>query len=141
MILLDSDHVSVLVDQRQSLRNVLLARLDVADDKLGLPVAVLEEHMRGWMAAIHKVRDVYKQVVPYMRLMKLVDFTREWPILGWNELAADHFTRLRRLKVRIGTQDLKIASIALANDALLLSANLRDFEQVPQLRVEDWLHI
>ncbi|MCX7429028.1 MAG: hypothetical protein NTW96_25805 [Planctomycetia bacterium] len=30
-------------------------------------------------------------------------------------------------------------SIALANGALLLSANLRDFEQVPNLRVENWL--
>ena len=35
--------------------------------------------------------------------------------------------------------DLKIASIALANGVLLLSANLRDFEQVPNLRVENWL--
>ena len=37
------------------------------------------------------------------------------------------------------TQDLKIASLALANDALLLSANLRDFEQVSGLSVESWL--
>jgi tRNA(fMet)-specific endonuclease VapC len=35
--------------------------------------------------------------------------------------------------------DLKIAAIALANDALVLSANLREFGRVPGLRVEDWL--
>jgi tRNA(fMet)-specific endonuclease VapC len=35
--------------------------------------------------------------------------------------------------------DLRIAAIALANDALLLSANQRDFGKVPRLRVEDWL--
>ena len=35
--------------------------------------------------------------------------------------------------------DIKIASIAIANDALVLSANLRDFELVPGLRVENWL--
>jgi len=46
---------------------------------------------------------------------------------------------LRRAKVRIGTMDLKIASIALVHDALLLSANLRDFRQVPGLEVENWL--
>jgi tRNA(fMet)-specific endonuclease VapC len=39
----------------------------------------------------------------------------------------------------IGTMDLKIASIALAHSATLLSANLRDFRQVPNLSVEDWL--
>jgi tRNA(fMet)-specific endonuclease VapC len=36
--------------------------------------------------------------------------------------------------------DLKIATIALVHDALLLSANLRDFQQVPDLRVADWIN-
>lgn len=60
-------------------------------------------------------------------------------MIEWNEPAADHFVRLRKSHLRIGTQDLKIACTALAHDALLLSANLCDFEQVPGLRVEDWL--
>jgi tRNA(fMet)-specific endonuclease VapC len=60
-------------------------------------------------------------------------------ILPFNELAADRFEALRKQPVRIGTMDLKIASIALAADALLLSANLRDFERVPGLRVGNWL--
>lgn len=42
-------------------------------------------------------------------------------------------------KIRIGTQDLKIAAIPLANDALLQSANLRDFERVPELSLKNWL--
>ncbi len=35
--------------------------------------------------------------------------------------------------------DLKIASIVLAHGAMLLSANIGDFNQVMDLRVEDWL--
>jgi tRNA(fMet)-specific endonuclease VapC len=35
--------------------------------------------------------------------------------------------------------DLKIASIALAHDATLLTRNTRDFAQVPGLRIENWL--
>jgi tRNA(fMet)-specific endonuclease VapC len=140
MILLDSDHVSILVDPRESKRADLLSRLQTTSDAVCLPVVVVEEHLRGWLAAIHKVRDVYQQVVPYLRLIKVVDFSRAWPIINWNEPAADHFTRLRRCRLRLGTQDLKIASIALAHDATLLSANLVDFERVPDLRVEDWLH-
>jgi predicted nucleic acid-binding protein len=35
--------------------------------------------------------------------------------------------------------DLTIASIALVYDALVLSANLHDFQKVPGLRLENWL--
>jgi tRNA(fMet)-specific endonuclease VapC len=61
-------------------------------------------------------------------------------MLHFDVQSANIFKALRAQKVRIGTQDLKIAAIAPANDALLLSANLRDFQQVPNLRVEDWLY-
>jgi len=54
-------------------------------------------------------------------------------------LAADQCRLLRGLGIRIGSQDLKIAAIAIVNDALLLSANLHDFRQVPELMVESWL--
>ena len=48
------------------------------------------------------------------------------------------FERLRQQRVRIGTMDLKIAAIALGYNALVLSDNLRDFQQVPGLHAEDW---
>jgi tRNA(fMet)-specific endonuclease VapC len=35
--------------------------------------------------------------------------------------------------------DLKIASIALANGATLLTRNTRDFQKVPGLQIENWL--
>jgi tRNA(fMet)-specific endonuclease VapC len=52
--------------------------------------------------------------------------------------AAEQFQRLQLLRLRIGTMDMKIAAIALANDATLLTRNLADFGKVPGLRVEDW---
>jgi tRNA(fMet)-specific endonuclease VapC len=45
---------------------------------------------------------------------------------------------LKLQKVRIGTMDLKIASIALSRNAVLVSRNLKDFEEVPNLVVKDW---
>ena len=39
----------------------------------------------------------------------------------------------------IATRNLKIAAISLASNALLLTANRRDFEKVPGLRFENWL--
>jgi tRNA(fMet)-specific endonuclease VapC len=46
---------------------------------------------------------------------------------------------LRQAKIRVGTSDLKIAAVALTINALLLTANRQDFEQVPGLRFANWL--
>jgi tRNA(fMet)-specific endonuclease VapC len=139
VIFLDSDHLSVLLDTRDSRCLPLRARLQNAGDTPALPIVAIEEQLRGWLAKISGVHDVHRQIVPYAYLKRAFTSLREWPIQEWNEPAADHFVRLGKLRTRIGTQDLKIACIALASDALLTSANLRDFEQVPGLRVEDWL--
>lgn len=140
MILLDSDHLSILMDLRDARRQRLVARLVATDDSSAIPLIVVEEQLRAWLAPIRRLPDVHKQIKPYLRLSRLIDFLRPSTIVDWNEVAADLFKRLRSSRIRIGTQDLKIACTAIANDALLLSANLRDFEQVPGLRVEDWLH-
>ena len=52
--------------------------------------------------------------------------------------AVSEFKRLKAAKVNIGTMDLRIASIVLANSATLVSMNLRDYQKVPGLQVEDW---
>ncbi len=140
MILLDSDHISVFFDLRQSLRPSLASRLETVHEEVGLPIVAVEEHLRAWLAAIHRAREPLKQIFPYMEFSRFLDFLRNATIAAWDEPAAAHFVRLRKLAVRIGTQDLKIAAIALANGATLLSANLVDFQKVPGLHVEDWLN-
>ena len=44
-----------------------------------------------------------------------------------------------RQGLRIGSLDLKIACIALAHAAAVLTRNTTDFAQVPGLRIENWL--
>jgi tRNA(fMet)-specific endonuclease VapC len=59
--------------------------------------------------------------------------------LEWDDAAVNEFEALRRARIRVGTMDLKIASVCLAEKATLLSRNINDFGKVPRLRVEDWL--
>ena len=139
MILLDTDHLSVLANRQATGHARLIERLSAATDASALPVVSVEEQCRGWLAQVQRVRDVRKQVHPYERLARLFDFLGEWDVVPFDEAAADLFLHMRRQRVRVGTQDLKIATIALVRQALLLSANLRDFRQVPGLRVENWL--
>lgn len=85
------------------------------------------------------LRDVHRQLPAYARLGRFLDVMSDWGIVPFDERAADQFVSLRRQRIRIGTMDLKIASIARANDALLVTANLRDYSLVPDLRCENWL--
>jgi tRNA(fMet)-specific endonuclease VapC len=88
---------------------------------------------------IHRCNDVHRQVQYYDRLIGLFDFFADWLILPFDQPAADEFERLRQQGIRIGSMDLKIAAITLVNNGTLLSGNLRDFQQVMGLQVEDWL--
>ena len=73
------------------------------------------------------------------RLGQIVGVLGDWEIVPFDVLAANRFASLRRQRIRIGTMDLKIVSIALVNDALLVSANTRDYSLMPDLRCEIWL--
>ena len=141
MIILDTDHINTLQIAKGPAFDTLLGNMmGSSDQDFVTTVITLEEQMRGWMALINKSRDIERQVHPYQRLGNLVQFFARWTLLPFDEEATNQFRRLRDHKIRIGTMDLKIAAIALSQSALVLSANLRDFRQVPNLRVEDWMH-
>lgn len=140
MILLDTDHLSVLQHSDSPPALALQTRLQsVPRDDSATSAVSLEEQTRGWLAQIAAHKDVYQQVPYYRRLVELYEFYADWNVQPFDERAADEFLRLRRNGVRIGTMDLKIAAICLVEGATLLSANLKDFQQVPGLQVEDWL--
>jgi tRNA(fMet)-specific endonuclease VapC len=138
MLVLDTDHL-VELDRGSSQGAALQRKLEDAGDEVATTIISAEEQFRGWLAQLHRQRDPHEQIATYQRLQRRIAFFAAWHVLPWDTNAADILQGLRRQRVRIGTMDLKIASIVLAHDAMLLSRNLRDFQQVPNLRVEDWL--
>ena len=141
MILLDTDHATVLKYPSGIRRDRLRGRLDGLPDEeiVAVTIVTIEEQMRGWMASLAKERNSQRQVAPYRELATLFEFFSQFTIVPFDDRAATQFDVLRSAKIRIGTMDLKIAAIVQVNQGLLLSANSRDFEQVPGLRVENWL--
>jgi tRNA(fMet)-specific endonuclease VapC len=140
MILLDTDHFSTLKYRESPRCRALRDRMDATGWKeFAITIVSVEEQMRGWLTEVGRLRKVRDQVWAYEELGKFVQSLRDWEIVEFNERAVDIVEGVRRQEVRVGIMDLKIASTALANDALLLSANHRDFGKVPGLRVEDWL--
>ena len=106
---------------------------------MALPIAVVEEHLRGLFATISRAREPEPLALAYKNLQDMIALLRKRRVLPWNDDVIAIHARLHGLRIRIGTMDLRIASIALAHGGILLSRNLRDFERVPDLKVENWL--
>jgi tRNA(fMet)-specific endonuclease VapC len=139
MVILDTDLITLL-SRRDNEASIRLGRrlehLPNAD--IVTTIITYEEQMRGWLAFVAKARHLPDEIKAYDRLVVHVKFYRGIPTLPFNELAAIEFQRIRQHRIRIGTLDMKIAAIALSQKATLLSRNLRDFRQMPDLDVQDW---
>jgi tRNA(fMet)-specific endonuclease VapC len=138
MLLLDTDHVTLLDRGGPEGHNIRTRLASIPKEEVAASIISYEEQMRGWLSVINSMRGVDRQIDGYRRLERLLEFYCETPLLPFDAKAVEQFQRLWVTRIRIGTMDLKIAAIAIANDATLLTRNLSDFSKVPDLRIEDW---
>lgn len=136
--MLDTDHASEI--ERGSPIGVRLAeRLENANDDVAICIVTVDEQLRGLLNLVKRAKHADALIRSYKRLQNYLEDLTEWQILDWDERAEENFAHAAELRLRVSTMDLRIACIALANNSTLLSRNLRDFQRVPGLRVEDWL--
>ena len=138
MYLLDTDHMSVLRRGGAEALRLELRLGAVPSEEIVTCIVVYEEQMRGWMAESARMQSGTQFILPYNALATNLSIHCTMTLLHFDARAAAHFDELKRQKIRVGTQDLKIAAIALANDAILLTRNARDFSRIPALKFEDW---
>ncbi len=138
MYILDTDHLSIL--DKDTIEGFNLGRrlASVPREEVAVTIVTYEEQMRGWLSYVARANTPARQIEAYQRLRQHVETFRTIPMIDYDAKAVAEFERLWQAHVRIGTMDLKIAAIALANDATLLTRNLKDFSKVPDLRAEDW---
>jgi tRNA(fMet)-specific endonuclease VapC len=91
---------------------------------------------RGDRTSIAIINSIPRETIK--NLQDSVRFLNQFQIVAFTEADYHCFAQLRAQKVRIGTQDLRIASICLVNRLVLVTRNRQDFEQVPGLILEDW---
>jgi tRNA(fMet)-specific endonuclease VapC len=138
MLVLDTDHMSLLEWGAAESARLRERLADVSPDDLATTIISYEEQMRGWMAYVARAKSMAQQLKAYRRLRQHLDNYLQVTVLDFDEAAVEEFQRLQRERIRIGTMDLKIAAIALSRNATLLSRNTVDFNRVPNLRLEDW---
>ena len=141
LYILDTDHMSLLERLDTQAGYQIHNRMDQllsSSDSAVTTVVTFEEQLRGWMARLAKAKTVSQQVVDYRKLNQLLENYRTITVIDFDEKSALQFQALLKARIRIGTMDLKIAAITIANNATLLSRNLKDFNKVTGLNVEDW---
>ena len=138
LCVLDTDHFSEF-DRGSEAGLRLRVRMGRTDAAFFITIITVEEVMQGWLPRIKSCRTAREQIAIYERLQGSVAVLGDWDILPWDEEAVNVYETLKLRKIRTGTMDLKIASIALAYEATVLTRNTVDFAKVPGLRIENWL--
>ena len=138
IFILDTDHFSEF-DRGSGAGLRLKTRMELTDAAFFTTIITVEEVMRGWLPRIKSCKSAREQISIYERLQGSVKELGDWDILPWDEEAVNVYEALKLRKIRVGTMDLKIASIALAFEATVLTRNTVDFAKVPGLRIENWL--
>lgn len=133
--ILDTDHLSLFQRGHESLKTHFVA---LAPEQLAITIVSVEEQFRGRLAQVRRANLPEERVNAYYWLSKTVEFLRHFTILPYDAAAEAYFQTILAHKIRIGVQDLKIAAIALSQQATLLTRNKKDFGRIVSLSIEDW---
>src|SRR5262245_39272358 len=124
---LDTDSLTLLLRGQESLC-LKAAAHDPA--QLAISIITVEETLTGWYSQIRRAKKDDQRIRAYDALQQAVEFCGRVRILSFDEPASAKFHDLRAAKPRIGSNDLRIAAIALVQNAIVVTRNQSDFRQV-----------
>ncbi|MDZ8105421.1 MAG: type II toxin-antitoxin system VapC family toxin [Nostoc sp. DedQUE12a] len=105
---------------------------------IAITIVTATEQIRGRMNTVNRAESSDKLVLAYARLQDTLEDLNSINVLEFSEDAGNIYAELVRQKIRVGTQDLCIAAITLSVNGILVTRNRKDFEKVPNLRLENW---
>jgi tRNA(fMet)-specific endonuclease VapC len=114
--ILDTDHLSLYGRNHPA----LIARLLKAQIILTTTAINAEEQLRGRLAQVAQAKDGLTLSLAYQRLIETVMLLSEFKILLYDEKSDEIYQNLKLQRLRVGTQDLRIASIVIAHNAILI---------------------
>jgi tRNA(fMet)-specific endonuclease VapC len=136
MIVLDSDILTLLLTGRPRVGE----RRRREEDEVVITIVSRIETLQGRFATLLKAADGNQLLRGQERIDRAESDLAAFRTLRVDDAAAATFDVLRRNRSlrRIGRADLLIAALALANQATLVTRNLKDFRRVPGLAVDNW---
>ena len=138
MYILDTDHLSLIQRNGQEGKRILARLSAVKNPAIAVAVITYEEQVRGRLNLVSKAKTLDERIRAYAGLQQISTDYRSITVISFERAAALEHERLRKAYPRLGNMDLKIAAIAIANNATLLTRNYSDFGQITELTTEDW---
>jgi tRNA(fMet)-specific endonuclease VapC len=136
MIVLDTDTLSLVLRVHPRVSQ----RMRTAPESPVIAIVSRIEVLQGRFDSVLKAADADALLRAQSRLAAAEKDLERYTVVPFNSAAGSEFERLRQNKKvkKIGRKDLLIACIALANHATLVTRNVKDFQLVPGLRLENW---
>jgi tRNA(fMet)-specific endonuclease VapC len=135
--ILDTDHISLLQRNDPNVRQRLVT---MNPNEIFVTVVTFEEQIRGRLSQVKKAGSKELLISGYDALRETIEDYKSLNLLDFNEAAYSCYMDLLRQKIRVGTQDLRIAAIALSVSGIVVTRNQKDFGKVPNLQIENWAH-
>ncbi len=135
LYILDTDTLSLLQRSHPLLQKRIAT---IPPPQLAITIVTAEEQLRGRLAQVNKTSAGVARIEAYQHLRKAITDLGKLNVLAYDTAADATFLTLKRHFPRIGSQDLRIAAIALTQSATLVSRNQVDFGQLPNLSLVDW---
>lgn len=135
LYVLDTDILSLY---RQFDANVMRQINAHATDTLAIAVISAQEMLEGWLGQMPRQARPDRLAHVYAQFADTVSFLGGLSILPYRESTMTLFQQLRAMKLNVGSNDLRIAAIALEHNAIVVTRNLRDFTRIPNVTAENW---
>jgi len=130
MYLLDTNICIYAINERS--RKIVDAFKSLPIGKIAISAVTLAELEYGVSKSLHRERN---------RIM-LIGFTSPFKIIPFDSSDSEMFGILRahleRAGTPIGPYDLQIAAQAVNRNCVLVTNNVKEFERVPGMKIENW---
>jgi tRNA(fMet)-specific endonuclease VapC len=109
-----------------------------AADDLAICVITITEQLTGWQTALSKNKDEAHAEQLSIRMAQTIESLASWTVLHYPIAAMHRYADLKRQKLNVQANDLKIGAIALAFNAIVVTRNKQDFQRILGIQLENW---
>jgi tRNA(fMet)-specific endonuclease VapC len=135
LYVLDTDIVSLLQHGHAGIKSHIDA---CGAGQVAISVITVDEQLSAWYTLVRQARKPSQLALAYDRLAENVSFLSRIKILSYPESAIALFEDLKRAKLGVDGNDLRIGATVLNIKATVVTRNVRDFALIPGLKIEDW---